>query len=825
MAITQQNPRNVSVAAPGATVFPYDFKVLADTDLLVQVDGVTKAVGVDFTLSGVGMDAGGNITFLAPLVGGETVMRKREMPFQRLTDFQALGDLRSATLNNDQDAPVMMAQQLRDDYERALRVPASTPVAFAAEISGKLAPLGPLVINASGDGIEVGSTVLTGDMLLRGDLASSASGKGAALVTVVPPDPSALAQSVSAVLSNGVPVTWYATPEQCAIDATAATQAAINYAISSGRKAVYFPGGITYNFDASSPALDPGTGDVTFYGDGWHSILQFNEGPQAAVASAKHLFKNVSLTLKGNLVFRDLQFRGKWSDNAYAAGYGSAMFLDSYNSVELTNCRFYNFAYMVTICERIRNVKVMGCVFEQCAKDMVRFRSSFNVQVIGNRFKGSDDDCIAIHTLDSIDGANVREGVVVSGNVIEDTTGIRILSGRMVTVQNNILRRAKSHGIAIYATPSAGTEGDFSQFGVDVSNNQLYDTLERAPFTAAAASVIAVYSQGGKGGTETGGVVPGQNIVATGAFYLPWNYRDRNFSVEGESLPPQFFVRIQNNTIARTLPTVAAYDNWGFGQCMTATGFSNAAVEDADLRPTNGIYIEGNSRKSIIAHNIVAHTINPIFIAEATGNFGMDDMLIESNELSDYTTAAVNINNPSAVRGTSLTIRGNLIDGDPYHIHANRGAGGTWAADTNPVGVACTSHEGVRVEFNRFRNLVRPVSNSGSDNIYIRGNVVRMDPNAGGFSATNRGVGVVVTAGAQYNYEIFNCDPTSATYGAMLNASPERAAAMPSSGKWIAGAFVQNSDYVGLPGVHGWTRLTVGSAHVAGTDWRIVPLT
>lgn len=127
MAVTEQTSRNVSTAAPGATVFPYNFKIFDKHELLVMVDGVIKAVDVDFTVTGAGQDGGGTITFLAPMAGGETVMRRRNMKFERLTDYQNLGDLRSPTLNNDQDAPVMMIQQLDDAVGRALRLADASP--------------------------------------------------------------------------------------------------------------------------------------------------------------------------------------------------------------------------------------------------------------------------------------------------------------------------------------------------------------------------------------------------------------------------------------------------------------------------------------------------------------------------------------------------------------------------------------------------------------------------------------------------------------------------------------------------------------------------
>lgn len=122
MTVTAQPTRNTSVAAVGATDFPYSFKIVDKTHLLVQVDGVTKAVDSDYTVTGVGNDAGGDIAFLVPLDGGETVMRRRNMPIERLTDYQNLGDLRSPTLNNDQDAPVLMIQQVAGDVGRALKL-------------------------------------------------------------------------------------------------------------------------------------------------------------------------------------------------------------------------------------------------------------------------------------------------------------------------------------------------------------------------------------------------------------------------------------------------------------------------------------------------------------------------------------------------------------------------------------------------------------------------------------------------------------------------------------------------------------------------------
>ncbi|WP_045761148.1 glycosyl hydrolase family 28-related protein [Xanthomonas albilineans] len=244
MTVPQQSPRNVSTAAAGATVFPYDFKILAETDLQVQVDGVTKTIGVHYDVSGVGAESGGQIVFKAAMSGGETVMRRRLMPFARSNDFLYLDDLRSSTLNNDQDAPIMMLQQIGDEVDRSLKLP---PSSTGSGDIVPLTPLAPLIVSADGQGVESGSTQLTGDMLLRPNLADSASGKGAALVAFKQSGTGAIARSMAERASDTLSIKDFAKGDGTTDD-TAAVQAAANEAISSGRELIV-PAG-TYRLTA-----------------------------------------------------------------------------------------------------------------------------------------------------------------------------------------------------------------------------------------------------------------------------------------------------------------------------------------------------------------------------------------------------------------------------------------------------------------------------------------------------------------------------------------------------------------------------------------------
>jgi len=105
---------NTSIANGVTTTFPYGFKILAASDLLVAVNGLPRTLGTHYTVTGVGNPEGGNVEFLLPPAANAKVSRQRAMPYVRQTNYQNLGDLLASTLNDDQDAPVMMIQQLAD---------------------------------------------------------------------------------------------------------------------------------------------------------------------------------------------------------------------------------------------------------------------------------------------------------------------------------------------------------------------------------------------------------------------------------------------------------------------------------------------------------------------------------------------------------------------------------------------------------------------------------------------------------------------------------------------------------------------------------------
>lgn len=107
------------------TVFPYSWRILDQSHVEVKVDGVTKTIGSDYTVSGVGSSAGGNVTFLTAPANGAVVQRARKVPYKRDTDYQTNGDFKEETVDADFDLTEMQVQQLAADIVRAFKAPLS----------------------------------------------------------------------------------------------------------------------------------------------------------------------------------------------------------------------------------------------------------------------------------------------------------------------------------------------------------------------------------------------------------------------------------------------------------------------------------------------------------------------------------------------------------------------------------------------------------------------------------------------------------------------------------------------------------------------------
>ncbi|WP_052688513.1 glycosyl hydrolase family 28-related protein [Xanthomonas albilineans] len=240
MTVASNDRRKIYVGNGVATVFNGPRAFVA-SHIQVYVGGVLLTSGYSVANLGFGSTT---VTFTAAPVNGAGIVLVRTMPLTQDTDITNQGKFLPEIHEDAFDARVMQIQQVADDTTRGIKLPLTS--SSNGEIAG-WSPLGPLVISADGQSVEAGSTQLTGDMLLRPNLADAASGKGAALVAFKQSGTGAIVRSVAEKAYDILSIKDFAKGDGTTDD-TVAVQAAVNEAISSGRELIV-PAG-TYRLTA-----------------------------------------------------------------------------------------------------------------------------------------------------------------------------------------------------------------------------------------------------------------------------------------------------------------------------------------------------------------------------------------------------------------------------------------------------------------------------------------------------------------------------------------------------------------------------------------------
>lgn len=132
MTVSSSNNRNIYNGDSSTTVFPYTFRILDQTQVLVQLKNTTTGVTTDqvlttnYTVSGVNAAAGGNITFIVAPASGYTIIITRSMPFTQETDYTANGPFLAESHEDALDELTMTDQELKELSDRSLKFDSST---------------------------------------------------------------------------------------------------------------------------------------------------------------------------------------------------------------------------------------------------------------------------------------------------------------------------------------------------------------------------------------------------------------------------------------------------------------------------------------------------------------------------------------------------------------------------------------------------------------------------------------------------------------------------------------------------------------------------
>jgi len=121
MTLPDQFSRNDFVGNGVNKDFPYTFRITDQDDIQVLADGVVQILFTDYTVSGVGAQGGGLISFIvAPLALVEIAIL-RDQPVDQGSNYVPNEDFPAERIELDLDMQGMIQQMIREELGRALK--------------------------------------------------------------------------------------------------------------------------------------------------------------------------------------------------------------------------------------------------------------------------------------------------------------------------------------------------------------------------------------------------------------------------------------------------------------------------------------------------------------------------------------------------------------------------------------------------------------------------------------------------------------------------------------------------------------------------------
>jgi hypothetical protein len=470
---------------------------------------------------------------------------------------------------------------------------------------------------------------------------------------------------------------------------------------------------------------------------------------------------------------------------------------------------------VLTQCQK---ATVTECEFYRGMRDGCRITKTNHAIVSNNYFESICDDSIAIHTHDTEAGPS-QNSATITGNRIVDGQGITCLGVKHTTITGNSITRAQVNGIHVGVTTGSTVEGNTAGLSINITGNVVDTVFQGTAFSVDSGGTAYYIAVNAKAPTTNGSGYVGDRD-GSGGIVAPWSYFYTTDTDASAPVAGNWFINIAGNICVRTHTTTGAYSNYGYGSRIGRDGPVDPAITAAHLGSAYGsIYLSNHGQNVSIAGNICWGSGYGIYLdgTSASAYLSWRDVLIANNQVGNFVTAGIYLDGEGIV-----TVRGNAINGDPLHAHADRTANGTWGAGyTNSTAFWVVGGNAI-FENNEIRNVGEVFTGASPAQHRWLGNVLACDPAAVGYSASNIGIARVL-AGPTYGatYLIEDGDPANATYGEVLNACVQASSSMPASGEYVIGHFVLNS----APSAttpYGWLRLTTGSNHVLNTDWLAV---
>lgn len=546
-----------------------------------------------------------------------------------------------------------------------------------------------------------------------------------------------------------------------------------------------------------------------------------------------------------DIVFEDFTVTGGLATTTSLAGYPFIIYWT--NGVTFRRVTSQWSRGMGIAARNCTDAKAIDCTVRYCGSDGISFSHCANATFVGNTIEHGQDDGISCHSSVG-DPWGVRKNILVTGNRLFDTQGMKFLGARHLIVSGNQLDCVRSQGINITTTPttSGATEGNVAAVAISITGNTITNLISRTNVDAGGGNNqgcpgIYVNGASARSATLTDGsssAIPGEQVTndgtLTGAVADPYPYMFQNTASPSTATPGSYGIVIAGNIIKRTLPACngtsinpatgtafSQFSDYGFGQIFTLAGWRNPALAESDYQDYAVAIAGGVVRDVLISGNTFSGLKGGLEFNAATR---YDNIHVRDNMFSDLTTFGIFLNTSGT---NNITVEHNTFDMDPFYKHPKRGTNGTWvsASVSGPNALYINSGAGITFRRNTIRNAAQDV-NKGTDtplaNILIDANVIEADVSGTGFSPSNKGVGYVRTSGNTRVVQV-DADPASSTFGQTLTVPQEAATAIPSIGKFVLGHFIRNSaPAAGTSVLTGWARVTTGIGNTLGTDWSAV---
>lgn len=163
MTVSSETSRMKYIGNGATSIYAYNFKIFDESELLVTRRNLsdvetTLVLNTDYTVSGVGVAGGGNITLTAGnLTSGFILTIRRVRELKQETVFRNQSEFYPELHETAFDKLVMIDQQQQDEINRSLKLAETIdPAGFDPTLPSDLPALSFLQVNDDGDGFTAG---------------------------------------------------------------------------------------------------------------------------------------------------------------------------------------------------------------------------------------------------------------------------------------------------------------------------------------------------------------------------------------------------------------------------------------------------------------------------------------------------------------------------------------------------------------------------------------------------------------------------------------------------------------------------------------------